>query len=59
MERSQKFSVLYDKYGSSYTLANPSGGSLDRQDTEGPSYRLQDRLSSLANEFMERCPAHV
>ena len=51
-----KFSSIYDKYGLSYNLANPGSGLLSRQTTEGARYRLQDRISNLVVEFMERCP---
>ena len=56
MGSEQKFSDLHDKYGLSYRLSNPSAGTLSRQGTEGRQYRLEDRISSLVGEFLERCP---
>ena len=53
MER--KFPDLYAKYGVSHRLANPKTGPLDRSTDEGPTYRLQDRLENLVEEFQERC----
>ena len=52
-----KFANIYDKYGQSHRLANPGGGFLSRRQTEGSRYRIQDRISNLVEEFMERCPA--
>ena len=51
-----KFSHIGDKYGLSYPLSNPDGGSLNRQETEGKRYRLVDRMSNLVDEFVKRCP---
>ena len=50
-----KFTGLYQKYGLSYFLTNPKAGPLNLQDSEGLRYRLQDRMSHLTEEFMERC----
>ena len=52
-----KFANVYDKYGQSHRLANPSDGPLGRRQTEGLQYRLRDRISNLVEEFMERCPS--
>ena len=52
----QKFRDLHHKYSLSYRLANPKGGRLSRQSTEGSQYHLEDRIARLAEEFMERCP---
>ena len=51
-----KFSDIHHKYGQTHRLANPSDGLLSRQGTEGRQYRLEDRISSLVQEFLERCP---
>ena len=51
----RKFSDVVDKYGQSHRLANPSGP-LSRRQAEGTTYRIQDRISNLVDEFMERCP---
>ena len=51
-----KFSGIHDKYGLSYRLTNPGAGSLNRQEAEGRKYRLEDRIYSLVEEFLERCP---
>ena len=56
MGSDHKFSSLHDKYGLSYRLRNPSSGSLSRLQTEGAQYRLEDRISNLVGEFLERCP---
>ncbi len=57
MGTEHKFSDVYDKYGVAHRLRNPAAGALSRQPTEGKEYRLQDRISSLVQEFMERCPS--
>lgn len=51
-----RFVSLPDKYGQNYRLNNPKDGFLNRSDTEGPTYRLEARISRLVEEFMERCP---
>lgn len=51
----QEFSDLHHKYGLSYRLSNPTDGLLSRQAAEDRQYRLEDRLTSLVGEFMERC----
>ena len=56
MGREQKFPSLYQKYGLSYRLTNPSDGSLNREAAEGQKYRLEERISNLVDEFLERCP---
>ena len=56
MGSDQKFSDLHQKYNVSHQLANPRSGALNRQDVEGAKYRLEDRISNLVEEFMERCP---
>lgn len=56
MGAEQKFTDIYQKYGLSYRLSNPSTGVLSRQDIEGQKYRLQDRISNLAEEFLDKCP---
>lgn len=56
MGAEQKFTDIYQKYGISHRLTNPGDGVLGRQDVEGQKYRLQDRISNLAEEFLERCP---
>ena len=55
MGAEQKFTDIYQKYGISHRLTNPGDGVLSRQDIEGQKYRLQDRISNLAEEFLERC----
>ena len=52
----QKFPTLFSKYRAPNSLTNPDGGSLDRQGREGKTYRLEQRISRLAEEFLERCP---
>ena len=56
MGSDHKFSSLHQKYGLSYRLKNPDGGSLSRRRAEGPQYHLEERILRLAGEFMERCP---
>ncbi len=56
MGSDHKFSDVHHKYGLSYRLTNPSAGVLSRQGTEGGKYRLEDRISNLVEEFLERCP---
>ena len=56
MGADQKFSDLHHKYGLSYRLSNPQSGRLNRQDTEGRQYSLEQRIANLVEEFMERCP---
>ena len=51
----QKFSDLHQKYSLSYRLTNPSVGQLNRQNIEGPQYRLEDRIGNLVQEFRDRC----
>ena len=55
MGSEHKFSDIHHKYGLSYRLRNPGAGSLNREETEGREYRLEDRIHSLVGEFMERC----
>ena len=55
MGAERKFSNIFDKYGLSYSLANPKAGALSRIKDEGERYRLQDRISNLVEEFQERC----
>ena len=52
----QKFINHFGKYRPNNTLTNPDGGSLDRQEREGKTYRLEQRIARLAEEFLERCP---
>lgn len=52
----QKFSTLHAKYGIYYRLTNPSSGLLSRSEEEEPKYHLEDRISNLVTEFLERCP---
>ena len=54
----QKFADIHDKYGLHYRLTNPGDGSLNREETEGRQYRLEDRISSLVGEFMKKCQPH-
>lgn len=54
-----KFSDIHHKYGLTYRLTNPAEGSLSRQEEEGRQYRLEDRISRLTQEFMERCPTEI
>ena len=56
MGSEHKFQTLDQKYGLSYRLTNPSDGSLNRQAAEGQEYRLEERISNLVSEFLERCP---
>ena len=56
MGSDHKFSDVHHKYGLSYRLTNPSAGVLSRQGTEGGKYRLEDRISNLVEEFLDRCP---
>ena len=56
MGRERKFPTLHQKYGLSYRLTNPSDGSLNRQAVEGQKYHLEERISNLVGEFLERCP---
>ena len=51
----RKFSNIYGKYGLSYNLTNPKAGALNRIGDEGPTYKLQDRIANLTDEFQERC----
>ena len=55
MGSEHKFSDLHHKYGLSYRLTNPGDGSLNREETEGREYRLEDRILKLVGEFLERC----
>ena len=56
MGSEHKFPTLQHKYGLSYRLTNPSDGVLNRQEAEGQKYRLEERISNLVDEFLERCP---
>ena len=58
MGSDHKFSDLHHKYGLTYRLSNPRDGSLNREESEGREYRLEDRLHNLVEEFMERCQPH-
>lgn len=51
-----KFVSIPDKYGQNHRLNNPKEGFLNRGETEGPTYRLEARISRLVEEFVERCP---
>ena len=53
-----KFSDVHHKYGLSYSLTNPGDGSLNREETEGREYRLEDRILRLVEEFMQKCQPH-
>ena len=50
-----KFDSLRHKYAIGHGLNNPESGALSRIGTEGKTYRLLDRISSLVEEFQERC----
>ena len=51
----EKFGSLHHKYAVSYPLKNPSAGALNRSDVEGGSYKLDERIARLVEEFMVRC----
>ncbi len=51
----QKFPTLHNKYSLSYKLKNPSSGSLNRAESEGDSYQLEERIANLVEEFVHRC----
>lgn len=51
----EKFGSLNEKYGLSYKLRNPGTGVLSRKDSEGPEYRLEERIGRLVEEFQARC----
>lgn len=50
-----KFATLTEKYSLSYRLTNPAAGLLNRSSAEGSSYRLEDRICNLVEEFQGRC----
>ena len=56
MGSEHKFSHVYDKYGLSYRLRNSGAGTLSRREVEGQNIDLEERISRLVEEFMERCP---
>lgn len=56
MGSDRKFPSLHAKYGVKHQLTNPSDGLLSRREEEGPKYHLEDRISNLVTEFLERCP---
>ena len=51
----QKFPSLSSKYRAPNPLNNPDSGPLNRQEREGKTYRLNQRISRLAEEFLARC----
>ena len=52
------YRFIYAQLVSTYRLSNPGAGALSRQATEGKEYRLEDRITSLVQEFMQRCAPH-
>lgn len=53
----QKFESVHAKYTLSYRLTNPPVGfPLSRRADEDESYRLEDRIAHLVEEFQDRCP---